>query len=404
VHDKVWHTKKEKKLLLFLLQGRSMNAQYFCIFLTTLVLSINIHGMNFVCFAKKETISKDTLECQALYHAELGNSAVVKDLLTLGVDPNTKNNTMSLLHYAVRSGNGDMVNMLLNHPDFVTTNIANNDGSPFCLALEFDYMHIAKRILSVKNIDKENSLYYATKFNKKDLVSSILFSWTNPKNLEGSLLLAAERGYMEIARVLLSYKPDVNYCQPYNSNYTPLHAAANNGHTSMLRLLLGYNAQIDKQNKNQETPLHVAIQSHSGNINSVKFLIDQGACIATIGNNMPLAMAMSSKSSSDMIELLLTTNIDVNGKIPDEDNRWGGHVILSYAIALNRTDIVHILLTHPKIKINEYNRDKKPHVTPLDIAYFYQNAQMIDLLIQHGGRTYAELKEKDDNVSMDVLK
>ena len=60
--------------------------------------------------------------------------------------------------------------------------------------------------------------------------------------------------------------------------YTPLHEAVSNGHSSILKLLLRYNGDVNSRANSGYTPLHLA--ASSGHTNCVRVLLDNGADIA----------------------------------------------------------------------------------------------------------------------------
>ncbi len=87
---------------------------------------------------------------------------------------------------------------------------------------------------------------------------------------ESSLMLAALKGQLDMVDKLVKKGADVN-----KTSWTPLHYAASNGHTDVIRLLLENHAYIDAESPNGSTPLMMA--SQYGNPQSVKLLLDEGA-------------------------------------------------------------------------------------------------------------------------------
>ena len=82
-----------------------------------------------------------------------------------------------------------------------------------------------------------------------------------------------QRGHMDVVRVLVDNKADVNIKR--TNGVTPLYIAAENGHTEVVKLLLGNKADVNASKQNGATPLYVAAQN--GHTEVVKLLIGNNA-------------------------------------------------------------------------------------------------------------------------------
>ena len=87
---------------------------------------------------------------------------------------------------------------------------------------------------------------------------------------ETPLMLAALRGNLSVAQVLIEKDADVN-----KTGWTPLHYAATNGHLAIMRLLLYHHAYIDADSPNGSTPLMMA--ALYGSPAAVRLLLESGA-------------------------------------------------------------------------------------------------------------------------------
>jgi ankyrin repeat protein len=87
---------------------------------------------------------------------------------------------------------------------------------------------------------------------------------------ESPLMLAAIKGQQEFVIRLIERDADIN-----KPGWTPLHYAATNGHTEVMKLLLDKDAFIDAQSPNGTTPLMMAAMY--GSTAAVKLLLDEGA-------------------------------------------------------------------------------------------------------------------------------
>lgn len=144
----------------------------------------------------------------------------------------------------------------------------------------------------------------------------------NPKepfekeNLEQPLLLAVERGYFEIFRILLDSGAKLNGVD--GKGNTALHYAAREiqftRSRQFLEALISLRSNIEARNVDGETPLHVA--SRRGSVETVKFLLDNGADIEARDNRgeTPLAHAVLYWGFSENMSLLLERGADVNSR------------------------------------------------------------------------------------------
>ena len=87
------------------------------------------------------------------------------------------------------------------------------------------------------------------------------------------LHIAASQGYSHIVRILLAHGASLNV-QDQNLE-TPLHHAASQGHSHTVRILLAYGASLNVEDQNLKTPLHHA--ARNGQTAIVKLLLNAGA-------------------------------------------------------------------------------------------------------------------------------
>lgn len=87
---------------------------------------------------------------------------------------------------------------------------------------------------------------------------------------ESPLMMAALKGQLELARLLIARGADVN-----KPGWAPLHYAATHGHLALMQLLLDEHAYIDAESPNGSTPLMMA--AHYGSREAVQLLLEAGA-------------------------------------------------------------------------------------------------------------------------------
>ncbi len=157
-----------------------------------------------------------------------------------GIDVNVRSEKESLspLDLAIATKQGTFINRLLEHPKIVIDNY-----TPLLfLATTKNYKNIITLLIDKHNKDD------ITQFN-----DSFLIHW------------AAKKGYTDIVDKLLVKNYNVN--QEDENGYSALHWAANNGHLETVESLLTIETiEINKKNKNGDTPLALAFIKNNKDI------------------------------------------------------------------------------------------------------------------------------------------
>ena len=135
-------------------------------------------------------------------------------------------------------------------------------------------------------IYKQELLFQIVNENKADLLEEIIpmlnIEDLNKADKKGKtpLHIAAENGHTEIVKALLTGEGiDIN--ARGDSNLTPLHYAARNGHIEVVEVLLKNGAPVDLVSDEYDTPLHYAAQN--GHTKVVEVLLKNGANIEAEG-------------------------------------------------------------------------------------------------------------------------
>ena len=202
------------------------------------------------------------------------------------------------------------------------------------------------------------------------------------------LLLAAENGFLDAARILIEKGAEVNVQD--NKNFTPLHHALNLKNEEFIKYLIDNKASVNVRSVDHTYPIHMA--SKSGHTKIVKLLIEEGADVNVVNteNNKhytPLCWAVM-KGHLDIFEILLQSSAKVN--LPDLEQNKPIH----HAAAIGHFEMAKLLLNHGA-NINAMN---EKHQRPISLAVANGFLEVTKLLIQNG----ADLNF-NDKTGMDPL-
>ena len=281
---------------------------------------------------------------------------IVKQLLKYGAKINTQNSDGdSPLHVATRYGNFDLVHLLLDHG--ANPNMKNNaNTSAFLLSFRATDNRLMKLFLKYninacqKNDSGENALHLAARFGTSDVVQSLLEMEINPN--------------------VVTYV-----------GLTPLHCAVINDkfpddRLAIIRSLVEYGSDIDREDKHGHTPLYAAVDNNSSV--TVMYLVEMGARVNHEARNgsTPLIVAVELFNVLT-INYLLEHGAKAQGKNGEGDGLLHIAILASSNLDL-QYKVIEKLLAHGA-SINERNADKS---TPLHITLHFGHAQLVDLLIR----------------------
>ena len=167
-----------------------------------------------------------------------------------------------------------------------------------------------------------------------------------------AVILASEKGYIEILRVLLENSAKIHrasfWSNSYNIALSSLSRAARNGYPEIIKLLLKYGANA-KRRDIREAFIEALL---SGNLEITKMLLEAGAKVNIKDDNgfspLMLVILLPSENTESLVELLLTAGAHVN----IERNTWKQegkirklkiNTALTYAEELGNTKIIEML-------------------------------------------------------------
>ncbi|KAG8541949.1 hypothetical protein GDO81_027849, partial [Engystomops pustulosus] len=154
--------------------------------------------------------------------------------------------------------------------------------------------------------------------SEKDNVSSI----SRPKKLRfhpKQLYFSARQGELQKVLMMLVDGIDPNFKMEQHGKRTPLHAAAETGHTDICHMLVQAGANLDNCSEDQWTPLMDA--GENNHLDTVKYLVKAGALLDPKDAEGSTCLHLAAKKGHyDVVKYLLTSDqMDVNCQ---DDGGW----------------------------------------------------------------------------------
>jgi len=217
------------------------------------------------------------------------------------------------------------------------------------------------------------------------------------------LHMAAYSGLFEVSRILLERHEAIKSCLNMRNKQgrTALHLASRYYHPSIVALLLTFGADVKAQDKDNMTPLHLALRGppmlgfvvHDERSNPIaQLLLAHGASVhARDKNNQTPLHVASSYSCSSTVALLLKMGSDVDSR--DDDDMTPLLFALGPLILWeedSRSVAAQLLLEHGA---NIHMQNKKGQ-TALHFASQSQLSQIVALLLKLG--LDVDAKDNDD--------
>lgn len=183
------------------------------------------------------------------------------------------------------------------------------------------------------------------------------------------LMVAAQRGYVDVARVLLESSADVNFQS--SSGKTALMMACYSGHIEVAKLLRQYNASWDLVDKTGSTALHWAVDG--ANLDMIRWMLQDG-CRVDIKDETsgwtPLMRVAAVNGNVNVAKVLIHHGANVHTM--DKE----GKTTLMNA-ALNGFEALVKLLVKKGVSIKLRSEHGK---TALDFARSFEHERVIQVL------------------------
>ncbi len=313
--------------------------------------------------------------------ASAGTLESVRFLTDEGVDPNykpeggysAKIRRRSPLHFAVETGNAEIVSLLIK----AGADVFATDGSgatPLHVATQYGHKTLAQILIKImgarahiRDQSGTTPLHIAARQGNRDLTAQLLFlqnqglrqlvekflkssakstdlsHLVDVKNKFGfsPLHYAALGGHEEVVELLLQQGATIN---TFNAQgLTPLFMASRDGHEKIVELLSSQQeANLESGDEEAHTPLCVAVAN--GHLRIFARLLRRGANPHAKDKNgmIPLHIAAKRGNTDAVKSLLKTLDGGKRGNIDELDN--AGNTPLLYASATGKKELVEALV------------------------------------------------------------
>ncbi|EAY07289.1 hypothetical protein TVAG_223520 [Trichomonas vaginalis G3] len=200
-----------------------------------------------------------------IFAVSSNNSELVELLISRGAyvnihDPRTE---FSLLHIATIFRNKKIIEILIKHGAFVNENSNKFGVTPLMLASLLNYKDIVKLLISrgerISRTDNygNNALAYALLYNNKEFMEQILKRFNSMFQHFDYQLFDLESNNKDMINLLISYGANIQKQNKFGNS--PLHIAALMSNGENTKLLISQGVDINSVNNNEETPLDIAI-------------------------------------------------------------------------------------------------------------------------------------------------
>ncbi|XP_044751749.1 serine/threonine-protein phosphatase 6 regulatory ankyrin repeat subunit B-like [Coccinella septempunctata] len=364
--------------------------------------------------------AEDNKKCTALHDAvRIEQCLKVKLLLKAGANPNPRKSRISPLHLVMKHKYDSITNILIRkgadidaldfnkytplHSAVLAENetivraLLDNGASPnfnpnqrrksvIHLAVERNNIRIFAMILErtemidVPDMDGLSPLQKAVLAENEEKVRLLLARRASPIIQHKNKMLlqhAVEKGNFNITKLLLENMP-----VPEATNFkseggvTPLESAVRSERGDIVDLLVANGADVNIQNADGNSPLHIACQK--GSLDMVTRLLTCPNVDFDARNKAgytPLNLAFDSKNLMKVDRLILS------GADPNIPNPKTGQTPLHEAVSLGSLDTLYMLLQRDNIDIEAKNSHGE---TPLKYAVDLKANEAVAMLINQG--------------------
>jgi len=291
-------------------------------------------------------------ETSLMYAIKINNIYISKLLIAKGVDINTITNNRlqnTALSIAITNDNDniELVKLLFDNGADINNSIKNITES-LIKAIQKTNLNIVKFIVekgaNVNTIHENNTLLLQSINAKKVSVNFVKFLIEKGANVnfldnnsKTPLIYSIENNYIDIVKLLIDNKADINVVGPKPYKKTILMYAIDMKNIDLIKLLIDKGLDVNAQDSNNMTPL-MYVAEHS-TLDSLKFLMDN---TKNLSYNNLCVISLTNTSDSyalAVMKLLIDNGAKINAKSRDNISALG------YALSKNMNDNIEYLKT-----------------------------------------------------------
>ncbi|XP_030756084.1 ankyrin repeat domain-containing protein 17 isoform X3 [Sitophilus oryzae] len=246
-----------------------------------------------------------------------GRYEVVELLLNRNANKEHRNvSDYTPLSLAASGGYVNIIRLLLSHGAEINSRTGSKLGiSPLMLAAMNGHTSAVKVLLDMGSdinaqieTNRNTALTLACFQGRHEVVALLLERKANVEHRAKTgltpLMEAASGGYVDVGKVLVDKKADVNATPVPSSRDTALTIAADKGHAQFVELLLEKNAMVEVKNKKGNSPLWLA--ANGGHLAVIQMLYDKNADLDSQDNRkVSCLMAAFRKGHVKVVEWMV---------------------------------------------------------------------------------------------------
>ena len=323
-------------------------------------------------------------------------------------------NKNTLLQYASKGGNSEIVKYILENHSDIDVDLLNDDGgSAVSVACEKGNFEIVKLLWPKSGVDvnrpygrRQNTLLkYASKKGTVEIVKYLL---ENHKDINVDLLnvdgdtavsIACGRGHCEIVKCLLpKSRVDVNVRYGKSKN-TLLLKASERGNSEIVKYLLENQADINVDLPNDDGDSAVSIACGRGHLEMAKCLLPKSRVDINVRygkSENTLLLKASEGKNLNIVKYLLENHADVDVDLLNDDDNSA----VSVACEKGNLEIVKCLLPKSRVDINlRYGRSEN---TLLLKASERGNSEIVKYLLENYADIDVDLLNDDGDSAVSI--
>ncbi|CAF1205520.1 unnamed protein product [Rotaria sordida] len=372
---KIWQEEYKNKILqsdhpliyLFAKVNGNINARdkYLLTPLHYAVARNNLAGVKQLIISNADIEARDRQEIRPLHVAcKEGYLSIVDYLIEHGADINAIDvEKWTPLHYACAKGHLNIIKLIKSKYEINFQNFIQMKTN-----MRATCLHLAVQHGNIESVE-----YILNEFNNDTL--KILIN----EQIESSgtaLHMAAKFCDPSMINLLYHHEADPLILNSYNQS--SLHIASASNRLPVVKELLSLTQSTLLEIKDHRGKTALSVTTH---LDIIDELMTYGADISSLDNNhMNVLMIAVEKNQLSIVEYLLSAINDQSVKIFDQVTKRDNRTIFLIAIQTGSIDMCSLLLIHPYIRWNTFDKQR---MNAFHIAARNNHPQLIELLSEH---------------------